>query len=110
MIESIDTAELNNLKEVMEDEFEMLITMYLDDTNSMIQKMAEAIESADIEAIKSISHTLKGSSSNMFVLGISQISKIIEDNAKVNDLDSVAELIPQLQQEYQKVKLILKEF
>jgi len=110
MTASIDTAELSNLKEVMEDEFEMLISIYLEDTESMIQKMADAIRSGDIDALKIASHTLKGSSSNMFILRISQLSKDIEDKAKANELDSALQVIPELEQEFQKVKTLLAEF
>lgn len=110
MSDSIDTVELSNLKEVMEDEFEMLVSMYLDDTKKMIEQMDSAIQKNDIESLKIVSHTLKGSSSNMFVVGMSQLSKDMEDKARASELSSAQQLIPQLREEYEKVKGLLEAF
>jgi len=109
-MDSIDVAELGNLKEIMEDEFELLISMYLEDTAAQIQKMQEAVKNNDMETLKVVSHTLKGSSSNMFVTGISELSKNIEQKVKDNDLTSVAKLLPELAEELQIVKPLLENF
>ena len=109
-MDSLNIEELSNLKEIMEDEFELLISMYLEDSQAQINKMQEAIKNADMEVLKVASHTLKGSSSNMFVTGMSELSKDIEQKVKDNDLPAASLLIAELAEELQTVTPLLQAF
>jgi len=110
MSDLIKIDELEQLKEIMEDEFEMLISLFINDSAELLSNIKKAYEIQDSEAIRLAAHTLKGSSSNMCVSSISEISKEIEEKAKANDLQGVDELIEQLHVVHPQVSKILESF
>jgi len=107
---SIDLDTLNELKEIMEDEFNILISVFISDGKDQIENLKQAIGSSNPEDIRRIAHTLKGSSSNLGLHHLSELSKTLEHNAADNKLDDAYELLQKIITEYEEVIETLEKF
>lgn len=106
---SIDLNTLNELKEIMEDDFNELITIFISDGINQIELLKQAIESSETENIRRIAHTLKGSSSNLGITGLSELSKTLEYSAAENQLADADALLKKISSEFETVKKTLEE-
>jgi len=104
----VSIEELEQLKEIMEDEFDMLISLFVEDSAKLVNDIKNTYQAKDFEALRIAAHTLKGSSANMCAVGLADVCKDIEDKAKdsieggldelVNDVASVhSEVVEVLQ-------------
>ncbi len=110
MSDLVQMEELAQLKEIMEDEFDMLVSMYVEDSGKLIEEISSALQNQDAEAMRVAAHTLKGSSSNMCVSSISALAKAIEDKARENNFDGVDAALADIQQKHSEVVSILQAF
>ena len=110
MSDLIQQEELLQLKEVMEDEFEMLVSMYIEDSAKLIQEMEQYLNNNDMDALRVSAHTLKGSSSNMCVNSMTELARSIEEKAKNNDAQGVPEYLQQIKQIHPEVVRLLQNF
>ena len=106
---SIDYAALNELKEIMEDDFDELITTFISDGHSLIKNLQVAIDLSIVPDIRRIAHTLKGSSANFGAHPLSQACNALELNASDNTLDDANDLLEKIKTEFESVKSELKE-
>ncbi len=84
-----------------------LITMYLEDTPQLILSLRAATESDDIENIRLISHSIKGSSANIGGIKVQQIASQIEKDALNKTTTNMKYLISNLLAEYDNLKNII---
>ncbi|MFK5986650.1 MAG: Hpt domain-containing protein [Pseudomonadota bacterium] len=110
MSDLLNEDELSQLKEIMEDEFEMLTTLFIDDSAKLIADMNTAIQTEDREALRIAAHTLKGSSANMCVPSLSYLSSEVEERSKNMDLSGITALIEKLTSTHTEVADVLKKF
>lgn len=61
----VSAETLSELKEILEDEFPLLITTYIDDADARMTRVRLAIAAGDAEQLKAEAHALKGSSRNL---------------------------------------------
>ena len=106
---SIDLDTLNELKEIMEDEFTELVTVFISDGIKQINDLRQAIAVSDDKLIRRIAHTIKGSSSNLGINGLSELSKTLEYKAADNQLNDAEDLLQKINDEYEAVKKTLEE-
>ena len=100
--------DLEQLKEVMEDEFGMLTEMFADDSKTLVDTIITSALTKESEALRIAAHTLKGSSSNMCATSMSLICEKIELKAKEADFDGIDNLVVELKTIQPKVVEILK--
>ena len=106
---SIDFDTLNELKEIMEDEFNVLVSIFISDGKNQIDNLRLSIDSSNTEDVKRIAHTLKGTSSNLGVSHLSELCKTLEHNAADNKLEDANELWQKILSEYEEVKATLEK-
>jgi HPt (histidine-containing phosphotransfer) domain-containing protein len=106
----IKTEELQQLKEIMEDEFAMLISLFVDDSEKLIKNMQMAYDVSDSDTLRIAAHTLKGSASNMCATDLTDICNELEDKAKDNDLQGVDTLLEKLKIIYPQTCEVLQAF
>ena len=106
---SIDLTTLNELKEIMGDDFSELVTVFISDSQMQLDDLKAAIEASDAPAIRRIAHTIKGSSANLGIGHLSAISKELELKAADNNIDSANELLSSIINEYNDVKIALEK-
>jgi len=95
----LDQDVLDELKEVMEDDFEGVIRTYLNNTPELVDKLEHATSANDMLLP---AHSLKSSSANVGALKLSDIAKEVELLAKTGDLVATSQAVGQLLKEYQQ--------
>ncbi|MFZ0548894.1 MAG: response regulator [Candidatus Promineifilaceae bacterium] len=106
----IDPIALQNLSELVGDDvafLEELIGTYLEDAPKMIADMNQAIAENDPAKLRLAAHTLKSNSADFGAMTLSALSKQLEFMGREEKLDGAAELMPQVQAEFEKARVVL---
>ncbi|MFC2156650.1 Hpt domain-containing protein [Acidobacteriota bacterium] len=86
-----------------------LLDLYISEFGPHFQKIKDALKEADLNSIQELAHSLKGSSANLSLLTLQDISYTLENAGRDQDLDAVRENIPLLESEFQRLKVFLKK-
>ena len=109
MTEHIDQDTLEELREVMEDEFGTLIHTYLDDSIVRLDSLKEAFEIKDAEALRKAAHSFKGSSGNIGAPILAELCRQIEAISKQGGVDEAVAIMDLIVCEYQQVKVLMEK-
>lgn len=105
--QAVDAGVLEALKGVMEDDYGDLIRAYLQDSTSKIQRLRDAVTNADASVITAITHSLRGTSSNMGALTLAQLSHALEGLSKAQQWDAASIQVTRVEAEFVRVTLVL---
>lgn len=105
----LDSDILAMLKDVMEDEFSVLIDTYLNDGEVRIQGLRQSLCNQDADAVRQTAHSLKGSSSNIGAGPLSQLCMKIENCADKGQLAGLDSILDEVEQEFAAVRQALSE-
>ncbi len=103
MTESINFEMVDELRELMEDDFPELIEIFLDDSDNRVSALKQAIEQSDATAIRDEAHGLKGSCSNLGADKLSDISFELETMGRLEQLLEIDEAFQRLINEHKLV-------
>jgi len=103
-IQHIDMDMLSEIKDVMEDDFGVLIETYLQDSVNRITAIREAIGASDCEALRRAAHSFKGSCSNVGAALLAEHLRQLEELGKDNKLDGADGLLVDIENEYNHVR------
>ena len=81
----IDNEQLAELKDVLEDEFGILISTYLADAKLRLQLIEQGLQNQDYEAVRLAAHSLKGASANLGALLLAELCEKLEHDCKVGN-------------------------
>lgn len=104
----LDYESLNGLKEVMGEEFPLLVDTFINDSDVRIETIRDAVNAADPEAIRRTSHSLKGSASNMGATQLTQLCRELEDMGHDGRSDGAEDILQKVIVEYAAVRDALK--
>jgi len=74
-----------------EDEFLELAGIFVDTSGSDLSRLQSAIDEENVQKVLEAAHSIKGASGNMGFMEISSVAKEIEDKARDNRLEGIAE-------------------
>lgn len=104
----LDSRVLNSLRELAGDRAKTfmakIIEQYLEDSSVQFQEIQNAIEGADVEALRQASHSLRSGSANLGAVSLSNYCKQVEDLARSGTTTGADTYITQLELEYAKVR------
>jgi len=103
----IDIDTIDMLKDVLADEFNDLIRVFLEDAEKHVDEIKLAIEASDLSAIEKSAHTLKGSSSNIGALGLSSACDNMVKACRANVAEEFFDLFVHIESGLEQVKPIL---
>lgn len=103
-LEIINISVINELKEIMGDDFCFLINKYQADSEDKISEMKSAFNSKDVDTFKMIVHSLKGSSLNIGMHKLAYVASQIEDRVSSENIESLHELLSLLEYEFSSAK------
>ncbi|HEX5360549.1 MAG TPA: Hpt domain-containing protein [Fluviicoccus sp.] len=103
----LDALQLKELKEVLEDEFRVLVETYLQDAVLRLQLIRKAFEAGDSDGGRQAAHSLKGASANLGANQLSAMCEKIEHAAKGGGIAACGELIDQVEAEFAQVRIEL---
>ena len=104
----VDNGVLETLRDVMEDEYSLLLETFLADSEERLRLLVAAAQSADAQAMRLAAHSFKGSCSNMGALLLASLCKELEELARRELLDQVAPVLEQVQREFAIVRILFK--
>jgi HPt (histidine-containing phosphotransfer) domain-containing protein len=108
----LDYDALNALREVMEDNFELLIDTFIQDSTtrlSTLQEMA-AGTARDADAIRRAAHSFKGSCGNMGAPRLTYLCTNVELKAVAADFDNLVADVQAVEDEFLVVKQLLRTY
>jgi histidine phosphotransfer protein HptB len=108
-VEHLNMTALAELKEVMEEDFDLLIETYINDSLKRVLDIADAFQQADSNRLSKAAHSLKGSSSNVGAVCLYEMCKEIEVFAKNNQLADAEPFVQGLAHELSCVQTLLNE-
>jgi histidine phosphotransfer protein HptB len=107
-MDHLDKQALSTLKDVMEDDFSLLINTFLQDSESRLKTLDSLIDSDNQDAIRRAAHSFKGSCSNVGAPALASLCAELEKKAVANDLDNIKQDIDSIKTEYEIVKGLLR--
>lgn len=106
----IDSEALEELKDVMEDEFQSLIETFIVDADKKMIMLRAAIDANNADEVGKVSHSFKGSCSNIGAPVLSGLCKRSEDMGRNQDISSVEPVYSEIAEEYQLVRSLLAQY
>ena len=100
----LDALQLKELKEVLEDEFRVLVETYLQDAVLRLQLIRKAFEAGDNDGGRQAAHSLKGASANLGANQLSALCEKIEHSAKAGNIAACGDVVMQIEAEFVEVK------
>ena len=105
----LNMEQIQELKDIMEEGFNVLVLTYLQDSETKISVLKDAIKSSKSEQVAEVAHSLKGSSANIFAEALSALFKKVEDSGRSDTLQDVPYVFEKIEEEFSQVKSQLKQ-
>jgi len=99
-----DVESMEMLKEVMEDEFSDLLTVYIDDSMTRLPDIRQALQDKNAQTLRELAHSLKGASANITATALAALCYEMETAAKDEKLDGLESLLSRIEQEFETVR------
>lgn len=99
----VDEATIIQLKELMGDDFSLLITTFIKDSSSKINAMRATLINQDAESLRMAAHGLKGSALNLSADKLTQLCKDLECLGRDGSFENAVQLIDAVELEYKAV-------
>ena len=106
--DAIDPAVLGELREVLGDEVDRLIRVFLDDAPRLVASLEAAAARPDYPLLYQAAHSLKSSSANLGAHALSAAARRIELAARAESLDRPAVAVALLAGEFERVQEALQ--
>ena len=103
----LDLEQLNELKEVLEDEFAVLVRTYLQDAELRLMHIQDAYRQRNSDSGRLASHSLKGASANLGAMQLSGICEKLEHACRSGNISQCGDLVVQIEQELGGVRQAL---
>jgi HPt (histidine-containing phosphotransfer) domain-containing protein len=101
---------VDDLREIMGEEFAALVRVFLEDAPQALQKLEQAAAKQDIDALIGPAHSLKSTSANLGALALSDLARTIEHGARQRNLIDPVGTVGALGREYHRVQTALRGF
>lgn len=105
----LDEEALAELKDVMEDEFPVLIETYINDSRERISALDEAIQACDMEECRKTAHSFKGSCINIGAPRLGDICFRAEQAARESRSEECARYLSQIEEEFRRVRELFRD-
>lgn len=105
----LDALQLNELKEVLEGEFRVLVETYLQDARLRLQLIHQAFQANDNNGGRQAAHSLKGASANLGANDLSALCEKLEHAAKTGEIHGCEALIAAIETEFSVVDVELRK-
>ncbi|MFC3681483.1 Hpt domain-containing protein [Bacterioplanoides pacificum] len=103
-----DLESFEMLKDVMEDEFDDLIQVYIEDSDRRLPQLQQALTAADAAELRELAHSFKGASSNISAVTLTELCRQLEQAGRDEQLDGLEQTLDQIVGEYRWVKNFLQ--
>ncbi|MFT4711905.1 MAG: HPt (histidine-containing phosphotransfer) domain-containing protein [Candidatus Azotimanducaceae bacterium] len=105
----LDSEMLSDLKDIMEEDYAVLLETYLADAIVRLDSIDAAACEQNSSNLMESAHSFKGSSLNIGASRLAGLSSNVEILAKEERLEQALPVIAQLHEEYEAVKTLLEQ-
>jgi HPt (histidine-containing phosphotransfer) domain-containing protein len=102
----LDHEVLSALREVMEDEYPLLVDTFLADSEERLRLLHKASDACQFIIA---AHSFKGSSSNMGAIHLAKLCHQLEQRAQQPSLEGIEKLVAAIDEEFAIVRPLFKE-
>lgn len=106
-MERLNYEILDTLRQVMEDDFGLLINTFIQDSHDRIAVLRDVIHGTNADAIRRAAHSFKGSSSNIGANHLMTLCANLEKKAMSNDLNHLDQDLQAIEAEFAQVQALL---
>jgi histidine phosphotransfer protein HptB len=106
----LDYDALNTLKEIMEDDFVLLVETFIQDSGNRLHILQGLIGTSDYDAVRRAAHSFKGSCSNIGALRLASLCSAVERKGLAGSLESIKEDIMFIEEEFTLVHKMLLDY
>ncbi|TAN02751.1 MAG: response regulator [Rhodanobacteraceae bacterium] len=107
--DTLDTATLVDLEDIMGDELVTLVDAYLRDGETRMQNLHEAAARGDSAEVGKLAHSLKSSSANLGAMPLSTRARQVEEAARSGTLANPADSVAALEKLYANAAAALRQ-
>jgi len=108
MTQHLDEAILSELREMMESEFEFLISTFIEDSRHRLEEIRDTLDNPD--EFSRACHSLKGSATN---LGLPLLSDLCREGEELGHNETIVagdDLVSRIEMEFNEVAQRLRDF
>lgn len=106
----LDEEALAELQDVMDDEFDVLIHTYLNDSAERIAALRSALAAGDADALGKTAHSFKGSCINIGAPRLGALCLEVEEAARTSGLAELDPVLTRIESEFEHVRRMLQGF
>ncbi|WP_077531638.1 Hpt domain-containing protein [Vreelandella utahensis] len=106
----IDHDALAELRDVMEDEFVILVNTFLQDADDRLEQLRAGAASEDAEEVRKMAHSFKGSCINIGAPELADRCRTAEQRGRDGDLSDIDACISAIEAELGAVRQALAHF
>jgi len=110
MTASVDTANLEMLKEVIGDDLKEILQSFIDIAPGALQDIELAIQNKDADSLRLHAHTLKGSSANIGATKLPDLAFALENEGKNGNTEGLDSAFNTVKTETQAVLTFLNTY
>ncbi len=103
----VDAETLNELRSIMGDEFNLLLDIFISDSEQRVKAIDVAIATSDAESLRGAAHSFKGSSLNMSAAELTELCRQLEFMGRDNELAGARAVFEEVKIEFEKVRHFL---
>ncbi len=104
----IDRGVLDNLREVVEDEFGKILQGFIDHVPVLQGELDEGLASGDVARLVRPAHSLKSSSANVGAMRLSGLARTVEHASREGDMETAAQGVVAIRTELPQVIAALR--
>ena len=105
----LDRQILDDLIDIMGDEFQDLVKIYLEDSPKSLARLVDAAEKDDPKLLVGPAHSLKSTSANLGAIQLSDLARDVEQDARLGKSNYANERVKQMHQIYNRVAAELEK-
>jgi HPt (histidine-containing phosphotransfer) domain-containing protein len=90
-----------------EDEYLELVELFLETGKADFQKIESSLASRDADQVMRSAHTIKGAAGNLGFMEISDLAKLIEENAGNNTLEGLDQAVSSLRSHFESITALV---
>ncbi|MDG9668331.1 Hpt domain-containing protein [Hahella sp. CR1] len=105
----LDMGALAELREVMEDDFQILVETFIGDTIERMRAIRATLDCNDPDAFSRGCHSIKGSATNLGLPALSELCRQGELIGKFKQMEKAREVFDSIEQEFEVVQSLLRE-
>jgi HPt (histidine-containing phosphotransfer) domain-containing protein len=105
----IDFDVLDEIRELMDEDYSDLVRRFLIDTADLLDQLAQSLEQGDAALVHQAAHTLKSSAAALGAVGLSYCARQLEIQGRVGALQTAATTLTTACREFTLVKQVLED-